>query len=537
MRKAIILGVVVLAFGPASLLLAVGVLLNPAAQASCLPAGTSGLVAGAVPDQLTATTSDGIDVRLDRRQLTHAATIIDIGGGTDGVGRDGVAVALIAALTESSLLMLSNTAALPESASYPNDGDGGDHDSLGLFQMRPSTGWGSIADLMDPDYQARAFFGGPTGPNGGSPRGLLDIPDWRSLSKGAAAQAVEVSAFPERYERWEPVAEKIIVALINSAGAGDAVPEAGRTVFPLPPGTWSRTSDFGIRVHPITGERKLHTGVDYAAPVGTPIIALADGRVAFAGPAAGYGNLILIEHTINGQSVVSGYAHMYDDGIHVQVDDTVTAGQHIADIGVAGYSTGPHLHFEIRPGGANSAPVDPVPWLDAHGAVDVGGAAEGATSEGSCGGLTAGGPASSYAGNDPTHLVDDPTSDGQITERTAHVLAQVRDQFPTTSWACWASRPGDDSEHPLGRACDGTFGNSLGTAAAGDALDLGWRVTNWLKENAETLGVEYLIWQGQIWSVARSGEGWRPYDGGGMHDPNGVTGGHYDHLHFTVVVN
>ena len=59
MRKAIILGVVVLAFGPASLLLAVGVLLNPAAQASCLPAGTSGLVAGAVPDQLTATTSDG----------------------------------------------------------------------------------------------------------------------------------------------------------------------------------------------------------------------------------------------------------------------------------------------------------------------------------------------------------------------------------------------------------------------------------------------------------------------------------------------
>ena len=57
---------------------------------------------------------------------------------------------------------------------------------------------------------------------------------------------------------------------------------------------------------------------------------------------------------------------------------------------------------------------------------------------------------------------------------------------------------------------------------------------NWLKANAKTLGVEYLIWQGRIWSVARSAEGWRAYGGGGMHDPTAVTGGHYDHLHFTI---
>jgi hypothetical protein len=55
-----------------------------------------------------------------------------------------------------------------------------------------------------------------------------------------------------------------------------------------------------------------------------------------------------------------------------------------------------------------------------------------------------------------------------------------------------------------------------------------------LKDNAETLGVEYLIWQGRIWSAARAFEGWRPYGGGGMHDPSSVTGGHYDHLHFTA---
>jgi len=532
MRKAFVLGLVFLAFGPASCLLALGVLMNPAAQASCLPGGEPGLEVGPVPDELVATTSDGVHVRLDRRQLTHAATIIRIGGHTDGVGRDGVTVALMAALTESSLRMLSNATAFPSSATFPHDGDGGDHDGLGLFQMRPSTGWGSVAEPMDHDYQARAFFGGPSGPNHGSPRGLLDIPGWQSLPKGVAAQAVEVSADPDRYARWEPVAAAIIDALTRSASQGSRVPETGRVVFPLPTGPWVRTSGFGMRVHPITGVRKLHTGVDFAAPSGTHILAAADGRVAFAGPASGYGNLILIEHTVNGLRVASGYAHMYADGIHVRVGDTVTAGQYIADVGMAGYATGPHLHFEIRPGGANAAPVDPEPWLASHGAADLGGGE--AASDLGCGDESVGGPTSSYPGVNPDHLVDDPTTDGQITERTAHVLAQVREQFPTTAWSCWSPRVGDTSEHPLGRACDGTFGNSIGTAATGNALDLGWKVTNWLKANAQALGVEYLIWQGRIWSVARSSEGWRPYDGGGMHDPHSVTGGHFDHLHFTV---
>ena len=81
----------------------------------------------------------------------------------------------------------------------------------------------------------------------------------------------------------------------------------------------------------------------------------------------------------------------------------------------------------------------------------------------------------------------------------------------------------------------GSDGELLGTAATGPALALGWNVTNWLKSNAGRLGVEYLIWQGRIWSVARSSEGWRSYDGGGMHDPTSVTGGHFDHLHFTAV--
>lgn len=307
------------------------------------------------------------------------------------------------------------------------------------------------------------------------------------------------------------------------------LPETARVSFPLPAGAWVRTSGFGIRVHPITGERKLHTGVDYAASNGTHILAAADGRVAFAGPATGYGHLILIEHTVGGKRIATGYAHMYADGIHVRAGDTVTAGQYIADVGSDGYSTGSHLHFEVRPGGADAAPVDPEPWLASNRAADVEGSAEASDA-----GCNSDGPATSYGGNKPDGLVDDPTSEGQITERTAHILAQVQKSFPESRWACWSERPGTKSEHPLGRACDGTFGNSIGTAATGHALDYGWKVTNWLKDNAETLGVEYLIWQGRIWSAARASEGWRPYGGGGMHDPSSATGGHYDHLHFTA---
>ena len=319
-------------------------------------------------------------------------------------------------------------------------------------------------------------------------------------------------------------------AFSNVGNTPAPIPETSHVVMPMPAGTWVKTSGFGIRVHPVTGETKLHTGVDLAAPTGTHILAAADGRVVFAGAASGYGNLILIEHNVGGRTVATGYAHMYADGIHVEDGQSVTAGEDIADVGVSGYSTGPHLHFEVRPGGAASEPINPEPWLASHGAVDI----EAGSDPASAGCATAAGPASPFNGDNPGNLVDDPTTDGQITERTAHILAQIRSKFPESSWACWSPRPGQPSEHSLGRACDGTFGNALGTAATGHALDYGWQVTNWVKDNARTLGVEYVIWQGRIWSVARADEGWRKYDGGGMHDPNSVTGGHYDHLHWTA---
>jgi hypothetical protein len=330
---------------------------------------------------------------------------------------------------------------------------------------------------------------------------------------------------------FNPAAQSSCMPRTSTASTVAAtVPETARVVFPLPAGTWVRTSGFGMRVHPITGVYKLHTGVDLAAPLGTPILAAADGRVLSAGPALGWGNLVLIEHRVTGRRIVTAYPHMTFASIRVRAGDQVTAGQQIASVGTTGLSTGPHLHFELRPGGPEAASVDPEPWLAAQGAVTLSAVGRSGADEG-CG---PGRGATPFSGDNPGAQVDDPTTGGTITARTAFVLAQIRDRFDGTAWSCYAPRPGQPSEHSQGRACDGTFGNSIGTAATGAALDLGWQVTNWLIANAQNLGIEYLIFQRKIWSVARAAEGWRVYDGGGMYDPTSVTGGHYDHLHFTV---
>lgn len=375
MKKVAIATLALVLLGPALVFISIGVLMNPAASAACTT-GT-GLTVGPIPDSLSVATADGVTFTLNKTQLTHAATIIDTGSKTDGITRDGIQIALMAALTESTLRMLANTSAYPDSSSYPNDGNGSDHDSLGLFQMRPQAGWGTVAQLMDPVYQARAFFGGPDGPNYPSPRGLLDIPGWQNMDKGEAAQAVEVSAYPDRYRNYEPVAEAILSTLTRPAPGGGSgggtpvVPETSRVVFPLPTGTWVKTSGYGIRVHPITGVAKLHSGTDYAAPAGTPILAAADGTVTKAGPAAGFGYLIVIDHTVGGRRVATGYAHMWDHGIHVTVGDRVSAGQHIGDVGSSGYSTGPHLHFEVYPGGPGHPTTNPELWLNSHGAEGI----------------------------------------------------------------------------------------------------------------------------------------------------------------------
>ena len=122
----------------------------------------------------------------------------------------------------------------------------------------------------------------------------------------------------------------------------------GQFGLPMARGTYSVSSPFGYRTHPITGSQSLHGGIDMAAPVGTPIYASDSGTVLYSGPASGFGNWIVIDHN-NGYLTV--YGHMYANQLYVGVGAQVKRGQKIAGVGSAGGSTGAHLHFEIHKGG------------------------------------------------------------------------------------------------------------------------------------------------------------------------------------------
>ncbi|MGY2120859.1 peptidoglycan DD-metalloendopeptidase family protein [Nocardia gipuzkoensis] len=143
-----------------------------------------------------------------------------------------------------------------------------------------------------------------------------------------------------------------------------------RRTLPMATGTFTVSDTFGSR-------GGAHRGVDLAAPDGTPIFAVSDGRVVAAGPASGFGNWIVVDSVdTNGRSYSAVYGHMWDSGVLVRPGDTVTAGQHIGAVGSAGESSGPHLHFEIVPGGrfTGGRQIDPLPWLDGAPTPDVGGA-------------------------------------------------------------------------------------------------------------------------------------------------------------------
>ncbi|MFR9750237.1 peptidoglycan DD-metalloendopeptidase family protein [Nocardia sp. 004] len=143
-----------------------------------------------------------------------------------------------------------------------------------------------------------------------------------------------------------------------------------RRTLPLVAGTFTVSDIFGSR-------GGAHKGIDLAAPAGTPIFSVSDGRVVAAGPASGFGSWIVIDSVdSNGRSYSAVYGHMWSYGVLVRAGDRVRAGQHIGMVGSGGESSGPHLHFEIVPGGrfTGGRPIDPVPWLDGAPTPDVGGA-------------------------------------------------------------------------------------------------------------------------------------------------------------------
>ncbi len=108
------------------------------------------------------------------------------------------------------------------------------------------------------------------------------------------------------------------------------------------------------RLHPILNLIRAHKGIDYAAPIGTPVRAAGDGRIRFAGPKGGYGNVVEIEHT---SSIVTVYGHLSRFAKGLRVGEHVTQGAVIAYVGMTGLATGPHLHYEYRVNGVFKNPA------------------------------------------------------------------------------------------------------------------------------------------------------------------------------------
>ena len=149
-----------------------------------------------------------------------------------------------------------------------------------------------------------------------------------------------------------------IASEINSYFSSLSMADPGYTYTGSGVFTWplsisgTLTSNYGYRIHPISGQRKMHTGIDLAAPAGTPVLAAESGTVILVkNLSTGYGHYVIISH---GSNIATLYAHM--SSINVSVGQTVSRGQQIGGVGTTGSSTGNHLHFEVRVNGSHVSP-------------------------------------------------------------------------------------------------------------------------------------------------------------------------------------
>jgi biotin carboxyl carrier protein len=297
----------------------------------------------------------------DASQVRNAAIIVRTGQ-DQKVPPRGWVVAVATSMQEATLRNLGNL------------GNHNDHDSLGLFQQRPSTGWGTPAQVMDPVHASTAFYAA-----------LLKVKGWQSLPLTRAAQRVQRSAYPDAYAKWEDDA----AAMVDRIAGGAAKTAATAAAAGRCAGTDQVASSGWVRpVKPNsiggfrTAARPTHQGVDLMVKRGTPIRAAAAGVVvhmecdkAEAGydcnrdgssSTPGCGWYVDIEHAAG---VVTRYCHQLRRPL-VAAGDKVTAGQVIGVVGTSGHSSGPHLHFEVHLHGDRSSngAVDPVPFMKAHGA-------------------------------------------------------------------------------------------------------------------------------------------------------------------------
>lgn len=193
----------------------------------------------------------------------------------------------------------------------------------------------------------------------------------RRQAEAKAAAEAQAKAEAEARARQEAEAKAAADAKSNTTPAAPPVPPVEVTEkVTAPVSTFVRpvsgyvSSRFGPRANPLTGAPESHRGIDIVNATGTPVVSAAPGIVIKAAPATGYGNVVFVSHVIQGQVWTTVYGHL--DSITVAPGQTLSAGQTVGTLGNTGWSTGPHLHFELHrgewaPGQPNA--VDPGPYI------------------------------------------------------------------------------------------------------------------------------------------------------------------------------
>jgi murein DD-endopeptidase MepM/ murein hydrolase activator NlpD len=314
------------------------------------------MLTGAASACSVVTTASSTAGRYDAEQLHHVQIIVTVGR-QRGIPARGQIIAVATALQESGLRNLGDLS------------ERNDHDSVGLFQQRPSRGWGTPHQLMKPAYAAGAFY-----------RRLVTIAGWQHLPVTVAAQAVQRSAYPDAYAAWEGDATMLVsratLSSTGAAGPGQSCAGVAGWMKPVPGGIVS-----GFR----TAGRPGHDGVDLAAAKGTPIHAAASGLViqvvcnARLRDGTPYscdldGDPVTVRgcgwyvELLHPDATVTRYCHL----VHrpsVDVGQQIAVGQVIGLVGSSGHSSGPHLHLEAhtsRPATELNA-VDPIAFFVQRG--------------------------------------------------------------------------------------------------------------------------------------------------------------------------
>ncbi|MGK5679616.1 M23 family metallopeptidase [Actinoplanes sp. URMC 104] len=294
-------------------------------------------------------------------QIRNAAIIINTGAKLKMPPRAWV-IAVATAMQESRLNNLGYLGAR------------NDHDSQGLFQQRPSSGWGSPAQVRDPVYASTKFY-----------QKLKTVPGWERMPLTRAAQRVQISAYPDAYAKHEPIATQIVNMLADGAAnaVGNSLTMVCASAGQIAASGWTLPASAAVGSGFRTASRPNHQGVDLIVGKHSPITAAASGIVSkvkcdedhsgrrtcnvdgYPGK-GGCGWMVEIQHAGN---IMTRYCHMVTAPL-VHEGQEVTAGELIGRVGSSGNSSGPHLHFEVHLNNDRSSAgaIDPVRFMREQGA-------------------------------------------------------------------------------------------------------------------------------------------------------------------------